>query len=307
MPSDDLISVTIAAYNHEKYIEECIRSIIAQTYQNLELLVIDDGSTDGTFAKLQELKPECEKRFRRVVMETQENQGVFLTGNKLLALTQGKYIYGIASDDVAKPQAIEVLHSFLSENPDYVLAVGDDEIINADSERVYWGENRKIVSEDKAVSRTFGDELGINEPNNRHPDFGSYADLLKGNYIPNGYLYLRQAMIDAGKTDIKILLEDWYMNLQFSKKGKFKYIPQILYSYRWHGKNTVSSPEFQEKSLEILRQIYECEKEYCFTHGYKKQWKKLWHKHCSWRAKLKRIRRALKSRILKCWRERNDS
>lgn len=49
--SNDLISVMIPAYNHEKYVEECIRSIMAQTYQNIELLVIDDGSTDGTFAK----------------------------------------------------------------------------------------------------------------------------------------------------------------------------------------------------------------------------------------------------------------
>ena len=68
MNTSDLISVIIPAYNHERYVEECIRSIMAQTYRNIELIVIDDGSTDGTFAKLQELKPECEKRFVRVVM-----------------------------------------------------------------------------------------------------------------------------------------------------------------------------------------------------------------------------------------------
>ena len=81
MPSDDLISVIISAYNHEKNIEECIRSIMAQTYQNIELLIIDDGSKDGTFVKMRELKPECEKRFVRVVLETQENHGVYYTGN----------------------------------------------------------------------------------------------------------------------------------------------------------------------------------------------------------------------------------
>ena len=52
----DLVSVTISAYNHERYIEECIRSIIAQTYENIELLVIDDGSKDRTFEILQSLK-----------------------------------------------------------------------------------------------------------------------------------------------------------------------------------------------------------------------------------------------------------
>ncbi len=82
----DLVSVTISAYNHERYIEECIRSIIAQTYENIELLVIDDGSTDRTFEILQSLKPECEKRFVRVVFETQKNQGTKITGNKFLSV-----------------------------------------------------------------------------------------------------------------------------------------------------------------------------------------------------------------------------
>ena len=88
MNTDDLISVIVPAYNHEKYIEECIRSIMAQTYQNIELLVIDDGSKDGTFEILQSLKPECEKRFVRVVFETQENQGTCVTLNRLIDLAR---------------------------------------------------------------------------------------------------------------------------------------------------------------------------------------------------------------------------
>lgn len=290
MTTDDLISVTISAYNHEKYVEECIRSIMAQTYQNIELLIIDDGSKDGTFAKMRELKPECEKRFVRVVMETQENHGVYYTGNKLFAMANGKYIYTIASDDVAKPDAIEKLHAFLAENPDYVLAVGDDEIINGNSERVYWGKDRKIVQESEALYRTFGEDMHLNEPDNKHPDFGSYADLLKGNYIPNGYLYSRRAMAESEPPVEGILLEDWFMHIRLCKKGKYKYIPEILFSYRWHETNTVSNPAFKAKSLEIYRQIYEHEKEYCFTHGYKKQWKRQWCKRFGWRAKWKKLR-----------------
>ncbi len=290
MNTDDLISVTIPAYNHEKYIEECIRSIIAQTYQNIELLVIDDGSKDKTFEILQSLKPECERRFVRVVFETQENQGTKVTGNKLIDMARGKYIFTIASDDVAKAHAIETLYSFLRQNPDYVLAVGDNEIINADSKRVYWGKNREIVLADQAVYKTFGDELHINPDDNRHPQFGSYADLLTGNHIPNGYLYSRQAMLDVGKLDESVFLEDWYMHLQLTKIGKYKYIPEILFSYRWHGNNTVSNPEFKTRTLEIYRQIYEHEKAYCFAHGYKDQWRRQWCKRFGWRAKWKQLR-----------------
>ncbi len=290
MNTDDLISVIIPAYNHERYVAECVRSIMAQTYRNIELLVIDDGSTDGTYAKLLELKPECEKRFARVVFETQENRGVCATMNKLVAKSHGDYLYDIASDDTSKPQAIKTLHSFLSQNPDYVLAVGDNEIINGKSERIYWGKNRAVLPENKALYKTFGDALCLNASDNKLADFGAYANLLKGNYVPNGYLYSRQAMIDAGKYDESVFLEDWYIHLQLSKIGKYQYIPDILYSYRWHDSNTVSSSEYKAKQLEIYRQIYEHEKEYCFTHGYKKQWKRQWCKRFGWRAKWKKLR-----------------
>lgn len=273
---NDLVSVLIPAYNHERYIEECIRSIIGQTYKDIELIVIDDGSTDDTFAKLLKLKPECEKRFTRVVFKTQKNSGTRVTSNRLLHMAQGRYVFGIASDDVAKTQAIEILCMFLAKNPDYVLAVGDNEIIDENSKQISY--------------KTFGDELHINVSDNKHPNFGNYTDLLKGNYIPNGYLYLRQTLLDAGGFDETILLEDWYMHLQLSKVGKYKYIPEILYSYRRHSHNTISSSEFKSRTLEIYRQIYEHEKEYCFTHGYKKQWERQWCKRFGWRAKWKALR-----------------
>ena len=69
-----LVSIVIPAYNHEKYIKETIKSLINQTYKNLELIVIDDGSTDSTFEKLQELKQECEERFVRVVFQKKKTK-----------------------------------------------------------------------------------------------------------------------------------------------------------------------------------------------------------------------------------------
>ena len=282
----DLISVVIPAYNHEKYIEECIRSIMAQTYQNIELLVLDDGSKDKTFEILHSLKPECEDRFVRVVFETQENQGMPKTSNILIEKANGTYIYGIASDDKAKPYAIERLHDFLSQNPDYVLAVGDNEIIDQDSNRIYWDNKRNIVSAENASCRTVGEDLGINNTDK----FGHYETLLRSNHVPNGYLIRRQAMIDCGKYDPDILLEDWYIHLQLIKIGKFKYIPDILFSYRWHDSNTIKSEAIEKKRKEIYRQIYLHEKNYCFSNGYKKLWKKMWSKQFGLRAMWKKLR-----------------
>lgn len=282
----DLVSVTISAYNHERYIEECIRSIIAQTYENIELLVIDDGSTDKTFEILQSLKPECEKRFAKVSFETHTNRGMPETSNILIEKARGVYIYGIASDDKAKPYAIERLHDFLSRNPDYVLAVGDNEMIDRDSNRIYWDNKRNVVSAENAVCRTVGEDLGINNTDK----FGRYETLLRANHVPNGYLIRRQAMIDCGKYNPDILLEDWYMNLQLIKIGKLKYIPEILFSYRWHDSNTIKSEAIEKKRKEIYRQIYLHEKSYCFSNGYKKLWKKMWSKQFGLRAMWKRLR-----------------
>ena len=65
MSINPLVSVIIPAYNHEKYIKKAIESIINQTYENIELIIVDDGSDDFTWNKIQEMKPLCEKRFRR--------------------------------------------------------------------------------------------------------------------------------------------------------------------------------------------------------------------------------------------------
>ena len=73
MPSSEqLVSVIIPAYNHERFVQQTIRSIIGQSYKNIELIIIDDGSTDSTWLKINELKKECEERFSRVVFKTKK-------------------------------------------------------------------------------------------------------------------------------------------------------------------------------------------------------------------------------------------
>ena len=69
MPTNSLVSVIISAYNHERYIQETIQSIIQQTYQNIELIIIDDGSQDKTWKKILEMEKVCQQRFSRVVLQ----------------------------------------------------------------------------------------------------------------------------------------------------------------------------------------------------------------------------------------------
>ncbi|MGN1152815.1 MAG: glycosyltransferase family 2 protein [Candidatus Gastranaerophilaceae bacterium] len=253
-----LVSILIPAYNHEKYIQETIKSIINQTYKNIELIIIDDGSTDSTWNKIQEIKNECESRFVNIHFETQDNKGTCDTLNKLISLANGDYIYIIASDDIAKTQAIEKEVKFLSKNPAYGLVVGDDEIIDADSKVCYWDKDRNnVYDKTQAVYKTFADFLKNirRDINFNSKQFGTYNSLYCGNYIPNGYLIKKEVF-----NDIRFVkdapLEDYYLMLQISKKYKMKYLDEVLYSYRWHSANTIKQ---ETKILEYDRKTRDFE------------------------------------------------
>lgn len=151
-----LISILIPAYNHEKYIQETIQSIIQQSYQNLELIIINDGSNDTTWEKINAMRELCENRFVRTIFKTQTNKGTCDTLNLLLKEAQGKFVYIIASDDKAEPFAIEKLYNFLNSNSEYALCVGDNQFIDENSNICFWDKNRNIVyNKSSAVFKTF--------------------------------------------------------------------------------------------------------------------------------------------------------
>lgn len=244
-----LVSVIIPAYNHENYVQDCINSIIAQTHDNIELIILDDGSKDNTWHQIQELKGCCEKRFARVHFETKENEGTCKTLNKLIALAKGEFIYLIASDDQAKPQAIEKELLFLKNNLDYVLVVGDNELIDDSSKRIGWDIDQKSVELSEAYYRSFGQALQAGNSNIdfSSSEFGLYETLVVNNYIPNGYLIRKSALDQIENFTPEPLLEDWWLHLQLSKIGKYKYLNEILFSYRWHDTNTAKRAEYMCK------------------------------------------------------------
>ena len=258
MSQNPLVSVIIPAYNHENYVQECINSIIEQTYKNIELIVIDDGSKDNTWQKLQEMKSACEQRFIRAHFETKENEGTCKTLNKLISLADGEFIYLIASDDKAKAQAIEKEICFLEKNSDYVLVVGDNEIINSSSQRIGWDENQNPVDLSEAIYQTFGEALrkGRKDINFNSSKFGLYESFVIGNYIPNGYLIRKTALEQIENFTDEAPLEDLWLHLQLSKIGKYKYIDEILFSYRWHDNNTVKRKNYM-RTITYKTQLYE--------------------------------------------------
>ena len=154
----------------------------------------------------------------------------------------GEYVYLIDSDDVAKPLAVEMNWNFLKDNPSYVLSVGNNEFIDSNSVPILCSENMLITNDkNQDVCKTFTDCSGVDHMGG---DFGKYETFFfKGNHIPNGYLIRASMFKKIPKFTKEAPLEDYYLMLQLSKYGGFKYIDEILYSRRLHATNVSGNME----------------------------------------------------------------
>lgn len=109
-----LVSVVIPVLNGEKFIIEAVRSIVSQTYENLELIIINDGSTDRTRDMVNSINDS-----RIKILDNPENIGTAISTNKGIAVSKGKYIALMDADDISLPERIERQVAFLENNPEY--------------------------------------------------------------------------------------------------------------------------------------------------------------------------------------------
>lgn len=264
---NDLVSVIVASYNHENYIEESLNALMNQTYQNLELILIDDGSKDSTYEKVLAMKPLLEKRFTNLHIEKQENKGLVYTQQKLISHANGKYIFSIASDDVAKENAIEILYNFLSKNPEIDCVVGDNEFIDSNSTSVLMDENKQIVSK----KSFYGFKTFLEYANTRYlnlygkqlschnkmedMDYIPYYLLWYDHLIPIGLLIKTDVMKKCTNYNINSPVDDVYMHYQLTKLGKEKVISDILIKYRLHNTQTINNVNHLNKAK--MTRMYE--------------------------------------------------
>lgn len=105
--SDIKISVVVPVYNVEKYLEQCLNSIINQTFKDIEIICINDGSTDGSL----EILREYEQKDSRIRLINKENEGISAVRNQGMELAQGEYISFIDSDDWIEENYLEALYT----------------------------------------------------------------------------------------------------------------------------------------------------------------------------------------------------
>ena len=222
MKTDALVSVLVAAYKEEQYITYCLDSIKAQSYPNIELIVIDDCSADKTYEVALAWAEKNESRFFRCeVIKNEVNLGISKNFNKLVQSATGDFVKIIAADDMLFPKAIEI-------ECKHLLSC-EDEIVFA---------NCVIVGEDNIYPMQFkgNEKLRFNKP----PKFGTniLEELIKKDYIPAPAVMFRKSTFkNYGLFREDLAFEDWEYWLRLASQGcSIGYIDKVIVAYRvWNG------------------------------------------------------------------------
>lgn len=131
-----LVSVTVITYNSSKTVLETLESIKAQTYQNLELIVSDDCSTDNTVELCRKWIEQNKERFVRTeIITVEKNTGVSANMNRAEKACRGEWIKGIAGDDLLLPNCVKTYIDYVAEHPDAVYVFARMEIFGGDEEK----------------------------------------------------------------------------------------------------------------------------------------------------------------------------
>ncbi|MGE0636652.1 MAG: glycosyltransferase family 2 protein [Bacteroidia bacterium] len=131
MTKEPLVSINMAAYNAGNYIAEAIQSVLSQTYQNWELIIINDCSSDNTAAKIAEFTDPRIKVFHNDL-----NEGIVYTRNRALHYSTGKYISVLDADDVYLPEKLSVQVDFLENHQNYGLVGSAFRFIDENSKQI---------------------------------------------------------------------------------------------------------------------------------------------------------------------------
>lgn len=223
---EPLISIIVPIYNVELYLDECIESIINQTYSNLEIILIDDGSVDNS-GKICDKYAKKDKRIRVI---HKKNSGVSDSRNYGIKISNGQYIAFIDSDDYVENNYIEVLYtSILDYNAD-ISIVGYNKVYNSKFEKIELSDKKTLLSSEEFLIKLL----------NVQTSYGFCHMKLYKKSILSNVLFL---------TNLKVG-EDALFNMEICKNIKSVVINEdVLYNYRFHSNSVVRKydPQYVDK------------------------------------------------------------
>lgn len=223
-----LVSVILPAFNAGDFLAKAIESILSQTYQNFELLIVDDGSTDNSWEILkfyQENYPQKIKTYHFL-----KNKGESEAANFAFSKTRGEFVARMDADDISYPQRLEKQVKHLLKNPQVIVLGSQAEVINENGELIG---KKTFPKNHKQIYKQFT----IFHPM-LHPSCMFRRSLLP---IKN---YLYENKFEPN--------DEYYTFFKLLNYGKFANLPEILMKYRIHGRNK-SLQKPKEKFINSLK------------------------------------------------------
>ncbi len=201
-----LVSIIIPNYNQEKYIRYTIEAALNQTYENTEIIIVDDGSTDSSY----EIIKEYEDKYEKITAMRQENANASIARNRGFEHSSGKYVYFLDSDDVPEMNAIELMVKAMEEN-EADLVVGNMKEIDADGKEM----KKDLFFKESGTSGDFREFLDVLPA---PPNKLFKADILKNKHVVFGNVRIGQDT-------------NFYLKYLLCCK-KIAYLSDIIYGWR---------------------------------------------------------------------------
>lgn len=217
--SNPLVSVLVASYNNSKYIRETLDSIENQKYSNIEIIIVDDCSTDNS---INVIDMWIASSIHKVVfIKNEVNLGVCKTFNRALGKARGKYISIIGSDDLMENDRLNKQIDILERSTPKVGAVYSDAFLIGPKGERYFG---RFIQWHKHFFEI--------------PQHDIFEVLLKGNFIPiMSVLWKKECLDDCGIFDESLIYEDYDMLLRFCARYDMLFSDDVSVSYRVHPNN----------------------------------------------------------------------
>lgn len=228
MTEQPLVSVVIATYNMGQYLPEAVDSVLAQTWKNLELIVVDDGSEDDTEKRMEAYSKNSCVRYIKT-----KNQGQPKAKNRGLEEAKGQFIAFCDADDFWAPNKLNYQLPYFS----------DPNVGVVYSEVSYIDESGNLIQKPQPYSRHSGDVTEY---------------LILKNFVPFGTAVIRRQCLEKnGKFDEQLPMGiDWDLWLRYSIDWEFKYIKERTYTYRiWPGQMSKNYRGRYENAFNILEKF----------------------------------------------------
>jgi len=236
------VSVIIPAYNCERYIEEAVQSVLAQTYRDYELIIIDDGSTDRTRERVRPFSA-----MKNVRILAQKNSGPSRARNRGIQASGGKYCAFLDSDDVMMPERLQMQVAAMEKRKDVGMIYSDLMTFN---------ETGIVHRTKKAFTRPYAGEV--------------LDKLVLGNFITTSTVMARRECLEkVGLFDERMNhSEDYKMWLQMARAYAIEYLDVPLTKYRYQPAGLSSNRiTMSTSSYEVVKEFWEDNKEYRRKHS----------------------------------------